>query len=65
MTGTVLGPNDTPLAGAEVFLATQQFNVKNRKPGPPVGEKRRMVKTDEKGRFEFPPEVEPFYLDCA
>ena len=62
ISGTVLGLNEKPLAGAEVFIATQQFNVKDRKAGPPVGEKRRMVKTDEKGRFEFPPEVEPFYL---
>jgi beta-lactamase regulating signal transducer with metallopeptidase domain/protocatechuate 3,4-dioxygenase beta subunit len=59
---TVLGLDDKPLAGAEVFIATQQFNVKDRKPGPPVGEKRRMVITDEEGRFEFPPAVEPFYL---
>ncbi len=62
MSGTVLGLDDKPLAGAEVYRATKQFFVNNRKPDANARRTSRMAKTDAQGRFEFPPEVEPFYL---
>lgn len=59
LTGTVLGLDDKPLANADVYLATQRMNIANRKVTstevPPV-------KTDVAGRFQFPPEVEPFCI---
>lgn len=62
MSGSVLGLDGQPLAGTEVFLAKQQFFVENGQVGPTARRNNRMVKTDGQGRFEFPPEVEPFYL---
>jgi hypothetical protein len=50
------------LAGAEVFLAKQQFFVENGTVAPYARRTSQMVKTDAQGRFEFPPGVEPFYL---
>lgn len=62
MSGTVLGSDDKPLAGAEVYLAKQQFYVEQGEANPNARRNSRMVKTDAEGRFQFPPEVEPFYL---
>lgn len=62
LSGTVVGPDNKPLASAEVYLAIQQFSVDSRKASPFARSWNRMVKTDADGRFEFPPEVEPFYL---
>lgn len=62
ISGTVLGLDGKPLADAEVFLAKQQFSVENRTAGPNARRTSVMAKTDANGRFEFSPEVEPFYL---
>ena len=62
MAGTVLGLDEQPLPGAEVFLATHQFFVENGAVSPEARRTSQMVKTDAQGRFEFPPEAEPFYL---
>jgi uncharacterized GH25 family protein len=60
LSGRVLGLNGKPLAGADVYLATEHININERKVVNP-GE-HRVAKTDEKGQFTFPPEVEPFCL---
>jgi protocatechuate 3,4-dioxygenase beta subunit len=60
LSGRVLGLNGKPLAGADVYLATEHLNINERKIVNP-GE-HRVAKTDEAGRFTFPPEVEPFCL---
>ena len=62
LTGTVLGTDGKPLADAKVFLTTEPFTVKDRKASYHSRSKSRMVRTDAAGRFEFPSEVEPFYL---
>jgi len=62
MSGTVLGLDGKPLAGAEVFLATDMIMVNNRKASSNSLRMNRMVHTDAAGKFQFPPEVEPFYL---
>ena len=62
LTGTVLSSEGKPLANAEVFLATQPFNVNDRKPWSQCMVNARMARADAAGRFELPPEVEPFYL---
>ena len=59
LTGIVLGLDDKPLANADVYLATERMNIARRRVTstevPPV-------KTDAAGRFQFPPEVEPFCI---
>lgn len=60
LTGTVVGLDGEPLADAEVYLATQPIYINNRKINSD-GESLSS-KTDEAGRFEFPPEIEPFCL---
>ena len=60
LTGTVLGLDGEPLADAEVYLATQRMNIRNGKVSHDGDSLSR--KTDGAGRFEFPPEVEPFCL---
>ena len=62
LTGTVLDPDGEPLAGAEVYLATHPLKVKDRKVASFSLRNNRMARTDSAGRFEFPPEVELFYL---
>jgi beta-lactamase regulating signal transducer with metallopeptidase domain/protocatechuate 3,4-dioxygenase beta subunit len=62
MSGTVLGLDSEPLAGAEVFLAKQQFFVEDGTASRNARRTNGMVKTDDQGQFEFPPDVEPFYL---
>jgi beta-lactamase regulating signal transducer with metallopeptidase domain/5-hydroxyisourate hydrolase-like protein (transthyretin family) len=62
LTGTVLGPDGKPLAGAQVFLATNVLNVRNRQVSSLYLRDSRMVRTDAAGRFVLPPEVQPFYL---
>lgn len=62
MSGTVLGLDGRPLAGAEVFLAKQQFHAENGAASANARRTSRMVKSDANGQFRFPPEVEPFYL---
>jgi uncharacterized GH25 family protein len=62
LTGTVLSSDGKPLANADVFLATQPFKVKDRKASPRSPRSVPMAHTDPVGRFELPPEVEPFYL---
>jgi hypothetical protein len=53
-------PDDNPLAGADVYLATEQLTITNGQVS--YDGTARHVKTDSRGRFEFPPEVEPFCL---
>jgi uncharacterized GH25 family protein len=60
LSGRVLGLKGEPLAVADVYLATEHINIDERKVVNP-GE-HRVAKTDEKGQFTFPPEVEPFCL---
>ncbi len=62
MTGIVLGPGNEPLANAEVFLATDLFRVEDGKPMSGTLRGVRTARTNAAGRFELPPEVEPFYL---
>ena len=62
LTGTVLDPDGEPLAGTEVYLATHPMRVKDRKASSYALRNNRMLRTDSAGRFEFTPEVEPFYL---
>ncbi len=59
LTGTVLGLDNNPLAGADVYLETERMNIEQRKV---LYAERPPVKTDASGRFQFPPEVEPFCL---
>jgi beta-lactamase regulating signal transducer with metallopeptidase domain/uncharacterized GH25 family protein len=60
LAGTVVGLDGKPLAGANVYLATQLMNLTDRK----VMNDRdhRIAKTDEAGRFTFAAEVEPYCL---
>jgi protocatechuate 3,4-dioxygenase beta subunit len=62
MKGTVLDIDGRPLSGVEVFRATQQFYAEKGTASENARRTSRMTKTDAEGRFEFPPEVEPFYL---
>jgi beta-lactamase regulating signal transducer with metallopeptidase domain/uncharacterized GH25 family protein len=62
MSGTVLGLDGKPLVGAEVFLATEMMLVNDRKAASHSVRQNRMVRTDAAGKFQFPPEVEPFNL---
>ena len=62
LTGTVLGPDGKPLAGAEIILATQLLIVNDRIASSQTLRNAGVTRTDAAGRFEFPPEVEPFYL---
>lgn len=62
LTGSVLGPDGRPLAGAEVFLATTLLVVNDGKASSGSRRSARTAQTDAAGRFELPPEVEPFYL---
>lgn len=62
MVGAVLDTESKPLADAEVFLATDAFRVKEGRPMRGAARGVRSAKTDNTGRFELPPEVEPFYL---
>lgn len=57
LTGTIIGTDEMPLAGADVYLATELMNIDKRKVISPPD---LQVKSDANGRFEFPPEVEPF-----
>ena len=70
LTGTVLGLDGKPLAGADVYLATNQMTIDNRKVSYYGNTNRKTsfyvnnctAKTDGEGRFKFAPEVEPFCL---
>ena len=62
LTGIVLGPDGKPLTNAEVFLATNLLVVNDGKASSQSLRNARMARTDAAGRFELPPEVEPFYL---
>jgi glutathione peroxidase-family protein len=62
MTGSIFGSDGKPLAGAEVYLATNLFVVNNGKPSSWSLGNARIARTDAAGRFELPPEAEPFYL---
>lgn len=62
LTGTVQAPDGQPLADAEVYRATNLLVVEGRKAASQSLRNARMAKTDAAGRFELPPEVEPFYL---
>lgn len=57
LTGTVLGLDGMPLANANVYLETQRMKITDRKV---TFSETAPVKTDAAGRFELPPEVEPF-----
>jgi beta-lactamase regulating signal transducer with metallopeptidase domain/uncharacterized GH25 family protein len=70
LTGTVLGLDGKPLANADIYLATNQITIANRKVGN-IGMTDHKVsfyvnnctaKTDGEGGFKFAPEVEPFCL---
>lgn len=70
MTGLVLGLDGKPLADADVYLATSEMTISNRKVDY-LGQTDRKVsfyvnnsttKTDGEGHFKFAPEVEPFCL---
>lgn len=60
LSGTVLSAGGEGLAGAKVYLATSWLNVNKRR--VPHHNDNLVVTTDTRGRFEFPPEVEPFCL---
>jgi protocatechuate 3,4-dioxygenase beta subunit len=60
LTGTVHDRDGKPLADASVYLVTERLNIVDRKVS--YAGSNRTVKSDEAGRFEFPPEVEPFCL---
>ena len=60
LTGTVLGVDGKPLAGANVYLATERMNIQNRT--DVYSGTAQSVQTDADGRFELNPEVEPFCL---
>ncbi len=62
LTGAVLDADGRPLAGAEVYLATNLFRVDDGKATSYSLRNARIARTDAAGRFELPPEVEPFYL---
>jgi beta-lactamase regulating signal transducer with metallopeptidase domain/protocatechuate 3,4-dioxygenase beta subunit len=62
LTGTVLGTDGKPAANAEVFLAVQPFSVSDGRVEANSRRINRAVKTGADGQFEFPPEVEPYYL---
>ncbi len=70
MTGIVLGLDGKPLAGADVYLATNEMAITDRKVTYFGQTNRKMTfyvnntttKTDHDGRFKFAPEPEPFCL---
>ncbi len=62
LSGKILDGAGKPLAGAEVYLATYHFRVNDGKADSESVRNARMTRTDVAGRFELPPEVEPFYL---
>jgi hypothetical protein len=62
LSGSTLGLDGKPLASADVYLATNTFEVKDGKPISQYLRDARTTRTNDAGRFEFPPEVEPFYL---
>lgn len=62
LSGSVLGQDGKPLANATVYLATNLLIVDDRKASYQTLMNARMVRTNAAGRFELPPEVEPFYL---
>lgn len=62
MTGSVFRSDGKPVVGAEVYVATNLFVVDNGKPASVSLRNARVARTDGAGRFELPPEVEPFYL---
>jgi hypothetical protein len=63
LSGIVVGADGRPLADADVYLAIWQFNVVGRKSATNwINHPIPTAKTDTKGRFELPPEVEPFSL---
>jgi WD40 repeat protein/beta-lactamase regulating signal transducer with metallopeptidase domain/uncharacterized GH25 family protein/glutathione peroxidase-family protein len=62
LTGTVVDSTGRPLVDAEVYLATNLLVVNDRKPWSQTLMNARMARTDAAGRFELPPEIEPFYL---
>ena len=70
LSGTVLGLDGKPLANADVYLATNQMTINNRKVIY-FGQTDHKIsfyvnnfttKTDGEGRFKFAPEGEPFCL---
>jgi beta-lactamase regulating signal transducer with metallopeptidase domain/uncharacterized GH25 family protein len=62
LSGTILNPDGEPLANAEVYLATNLFEVKDGKASAQTQYHARNAQTDAIGQFELAPEVEPFYL---
>lgn len=57
--GAIIGLGGKPLTGADVYLATQDLNMTDRKISSHDASR---TQTDANGRFQFPPEVEPFCL---
>lgn len=62
LTGTILNPDGEPLSNAEVYLATNMFEVKDGKASALALRHARSAQTDATGHFELAPEVEPFYF---
>jgi len=60
LSGQVSDQDGQPLPGADVYLATTRVNIKDRKMS--YSGRNRSTKTDEQGKFSFPPEVESFYV---
>jgi beta-lactamase regulating signal transducer with metallopeptidase domain/protocatechuate 3,4-dioxygenase beta subunit len=60
LSGTVLGLDGKPLPDAEVYLATNEMQIFNRK--VTYNRDNPKVKTNEAGEFKFAAEVEPFCL---
>ena len=60
LVGTVVGLDQKPLADAEVYLVRGLMKVLDRKVDYVPRSDPAPVKADATGRFEFPPEVEPF-----
>ena len=64
VTGTILGPDGEPVAGAEVFQLTGSgdVNLGNYPDNPRlIGEDRQVV-TGPDGRYSFEPDVQPFRI---
>jgi len=62
LAGIVEGLDKQPLADAEVFLIRGRMNIQDGKVTYVDTADRESVKTDSKGLFTFPPEVESFCL---
>ena len=62
LSGSVKAPDGKPLKGADVYEATNLLIVTRRKVLSQTLRNAQLTKTDAAGRFQLPPEVEPFYL---